>query len=303
MKAPITSVASLVAASLVMGCVAREKYDAALNDATRTRAELDAHQKLEQQLRRESRAELAQVRKELTEAHVTLAMAQQEAEFAGSIAISCGEALDEATTLNEGLNGELARLGKDVNDLTAAKAELTGSLVQARAGLDELHNAQLASDAQTAIFREIAARLRRMLDAGQLNIAVRSGRMVLVLPSDVLFESGKANVGGQGGKVLADIGRVLGRVKGRRFQVSGHTDADPIKVSEFESNWQLSSARALEVVALLIRTGVSPAVLSAAGYAEFDPVAPNDSAPNKAKNRRIEIVLQPNIDQLVDIPR
>jgi chemotaxis protein MotB len=303
MKAPITSIASLVAASLVMGCVAREKYDAALNDATRARAELDAHQKLERQLRQESRAELAQVRQELAETQVTLATARQEVEFAGGIAMTCGEALDESTTLNEGLNGELARLGKDVNDLTAAKAELTGSLAQARAGLDELRNARLASEAQTAIFRDVAARLRLMLDAGQLNIALRSGRMVLVLPADVLFDSGRASVGVQGRKVLEDVGRALASVKGRRFQVSGHTDADPIRVSGFESNWQLSSARALEVVALLIRAGVSPAALSAAGYAEFDPVVPNDSAANKAKNRRIEITLQPNIDQLVDLPR
>lgn len=303
MKALIIPIGSLVTASVLSGCVAREKYDAALNDATRARAELGAYQKLEKEARGERRAELAQLRQDLAEAQVSLASAQQEVEFAGGIAVTCGEALDESTTLNEGLKTELERLGKDVSALAASKAELSGSLAQARAGLEELRGAQAASNAQAALFRDVATRLRRMLDAGELNIALRSGRMVLTLPSDVLFEPGKAKLGAKGREVLSEVGQVLGTVKGKRFQVSGHTDADPIRVSGFASNWQLSSARALEVVDLLIRSGVSPGVLSAAGYAEFDPVAANDSAANKAKNRRIEIVLQPNIDQLVDVPR
>jgi chemotaxis protein MotB len=303
MKASILPICSLVGASLLAGCVAREKYDAALKDATNARAELDAHVKVEQQLRQESKTENDKLRTELTETRVTLATAQQEAEFAGGIAVTCGEALDESTTLTEELKNELAALGKDVSDLTAAKAELAGSLDQARAGLDDLRSAQAASIAQAALFRDIATRLRGMLDAGQLNIALRSGRMVLVLPADVLFEAGKAQVGSRGRAVVEGVGGVLAKVKGRRFQVSGHTDGDPIRVSGFESNWQLSSARALEVVEILIHAGVSPAALSAAGYAEFDPVAANDSLVNKARNRRIEIVLQPNIDQLVDVPR
>jgi chemotaxis protein MotB len=303
MNAFIVPLASLITASMLSGCVAREKYDAALNDATRARAELDAYQKLGKEARGESRAEIAQLRHDLAEAQVALASAQQEVEFAGGIAVTCGEALDEATTLNEGLHAELHRLGKDVSALTAAKAELSGSLAQARAGLDELRSAQAASNAQAALFRDVASRLRRMLDAGELNIALRSGRMVLTLPADVLFEPGKAKVGAKGRAALGEVGQVLGTVQGKRFQVSGHTDADPIRVSGFGSNWQLSSARALEVVDILIHSGVSPGVLSAAGYAEFDPVAPNDSPANKAKNRRIEIALQPNIDQLVDVPR
>jgi chemotaxis protein MotB len=303
MKASIPVGPLLAAAMLTTGCVARDRYDAALTDATRARAELSAHQKIGQELRRENRVEVSQARQELAETQVALASAQQEVEFAGGIAISCGEALDEATTLNEGLKSELERLGKGANELASVKAELTGSLAQARAGLDELRNARAASEVQTALFRDIATRLRRMLDAGELNITLRSGRMVLVLEADVLFEAGKAQVGAKGRSALIEVGRALATVKGRRFQVSGHTDADPIRVSAFESNWQLSSARALDVVDILIHAGVSPTALSAAGYAEFDPVAANDSAANKVKNRRIEIALQPNIEQLVDVPR
>lgn len=303
MKPTKTCLSSLVVASSLLACVSQGKYDAALSDVTRVRGQLQASEKLGADHRRESHTELAQVRQELAEANVALALAQQEVDVAGGIAIACGEALDESSTMNEGMSAELERRGKDVDQLVAAKAELAGSLERARSGLEELRGARAAAESQAAMFRDVAQRLGRMLDAGELNIVLRSGRMVLVLPSDVYFEPGKADIGRKGRKALSEVGHVLGSLPGRRFQVSGHTDADPIRVSGFASNWQLSSARALEVVSLLIHAGMQPASLSAAGYAEFDPVTANDSATNKARNRRIEIALQPNIDQMVDVSR
>ena len=96
---------------------------------------------------------------------------------------------------------------------------------------------------------------------------------------------------------------MLATLEGRRFQIAGHTDDEPIRVSGFSSNWQLSAERALEVVGVLIECGMQPETLSAAGYGEFDPLSPNDTAENKAHNRRIEITLQPNIDEIVSVPR
>ena len=79
---------------------------------------------------------------------------------------------------------------------------------------------------------------------------------------------------------------------------TGATPA-PEQTAQFASNWELSTARAVEVVQILIKEGMNPKALSAAGYSEFDPVAANDTADHKAQNRRIEIVLQPN---LADLP-
>ena len=73
----------------------------------------------------------------------------------------------------------------------------------------------------------------------------------------------------------------------------------PIHTAHFPSNWELSTARAVEVTKYLIATGMRPQMLAAAGYGEFDPVSPNDSPEHRAQNRRIEIVLQPN---LADLP-
>jgi chemotaxis protein MotB len=294
---------SLVAVFVLAGCVPQGKYDSAVADATRARADLQATERAARTSRQETQTELSTVRRELAETKVALESAQQEIEYTGGIAVACGEALDESTTINEGLLASLERKGKDVDALVATKGELTGSLERARAGLEELRGAQAAAEAREAMFRDVAQRLSRMLDSGELKISLRSGRMVLVLPADVLFEPGKAKVGRQGRRGLMEVGAVLGSLVGRRFQVSGHTDADPIRVSGFASNWELSSARALEVVDLLIQAGMQAGNLSAAGYAEFDPVVANDAPVNKARNRRIEIALQPNIDQLVEVPR
>ena len=89
----------------------------------------------------------------------------------------------------------------------------------------------------------------------------------------------------------------------RRFQVAGHTDNVPIQTARFSSNWELSTARAVQVARFLVAQGVKPEELSAAGYGEFDPIAPNAEPSGRARNRRIEITLQPNIDELVAIPQ
>jgi chemotaxis protein MotB len=88
-------------------------------------------------------------------------------------------------------------------------------------------------------------------------------------------------------------------VGNRHFQVAGHTDNEKISKSFFASNWELSTARAIQVVEVLVTDGVKPTLLSAAGYGEYDPIAPNTTPAGRSRNRRIEITLQPNIEELV----
>ena len=91
------------------------------------------------------------------------------------------------------------------------------------------------------------------------------------------------------------------QVQDRRFQVEGHTDDRPISTAQFPSNWELSAARALSVVKLLVAQGVSPENLSGAGYGEYHPVAVNETAEGRRLNRRIEIVMLPNLDVIADV--
>jgi chemotaxis protein MotB len=170
------------------------------------------------------------------------------------------------------------------------------------AQLEELRRQKAAADARAAQFNEFVAKFKKMIDAGRVSIHVRHGRIVLSLKNDVLFDEGKTDLKPDGKQALTEIAQTLRTVGGRSFQVAGHTDNLPIKSREFPSNWELSTARSVVVVKFLSQAGVNPAVLSAAGYSEFDPMAPNTDTANRSKNRRIEISLVPNIEELISLP-
>ena len=106
----------------------------------------------------------------------------------------------------------------------------------------------------------------------------------------------------RGQVALKAVAAVLKTIEGRRFQVAGHTDNVSIETSRFPSNWELSTARGLEVLHFLAAQGVPPRALSAAGYGELDPVASNDDPKSHSRNRRIEITLQPNVDEIARVP-
>jgi len=120
--------------------------------------------------------------------------------------------------------------------------------------------------------------------------------LVITFVSEVFFDSGKDNVKPEGKSALQKVSEVLNRdVPGSSVAIEGHTDNDPIKHSGWKTNWELSSARALAVLHYLVdECKVKPQRLSANGYGEFRPVLPNDSAQNKQKNRRVEIVILPS---------
>jgi len=121
------------------------------------------------------------------------------------------------------------------------------------------------------------------------NVEVSEEEIKIVLPSPVLFDSGSADLKPAIESSLHEIAVLIKKVN-NRVVVEGHTDNMPINAGAFDSNWELSSARAFSVIRYLIdKEGVSPAQLSALGCGEFRPVAPNDTTENKTKNRRIEI--------------
>ncbi len=206
--------------------------------------------------------------------------------------------LDDATALVGELKGRLEKLGQNVEKLTSEKGALATGLKDAEGRLEELRKQKAAAEARAAVFRDLMVKLRSMIDAGQLKVVIRGGRMMIALPNDVLFDSGKTDVKPDGKIAIANVAKVLAGIADRNFLVAGHTDDVPIHSSRFPSNWELSTARAVEVTKQLIAGGVSPKVLAAAGYSEFDPVVANDSPEHRAQNRRIEIILQPNLSDL-----
>ena len=178
------------------------------------------------------------------------------------------------------------------------KAQLTAGLQDAEKRLEELRRQKAAAEARAATFRGLVEKLRSMIDAGQLKVAIRNGRMLIVLPNDVLFDSGRTDLRVAGQATLKQVAEALTGIADRRFLVAGHTDNVPIRTARFPSNWELSTARAVEVARLLVGAGMKAESVGAAGYAEFDPVAPNGTPQGRALNRRIEIILEPNLSDL-----
>jgi len=150
------------------------------------------------------------------------------------------------------------------------------------------------------IYEEVLNRFRSLIDAGRLSVSISRGRMVINLPQDILFASGSADLGADGRRTLGEVAEVLAEFTDRSFQVEGHTDDRPISTSQFPSNWELSAARALSVVKVLVAQGVPAENLSGAGYGEYHPVAVNETVEGRRLNRRIEIVMLPNLDVIAE---
>jgi chemotaxis protein MotB len=220
----------------------------------------------------------------------------KEAEVA-QLKAKLGESEQRASSLE-------ARL-KEMSDNNAALAERL-NLAGAEKGtleraLEELRAREKQSQARLAVFTEMLNKFRSMIDSGKLRVRVVRGRMVVELAENILFDSGRADLKKEGQDALTQVASVLSSIENRDFQVAGHTDNIPIKSARFPSNWELSTARAVVVTKWLTEKGLASNRVSAAGYAETQPVAPNDTPDGRQQNRRIEIVLMPNLDELPDL--
>jgi len=199
------------------------------------------------------------------------------------------------------LSAKLTSMGQDVSRLETERGNLGGELEQAQKRMDEMKKAQAQAEERAAQFRKLVTQFKALTDAGKLQVEIRENRMIVRLGDKILFDPGKTDLKPEGKDALTQVTAVLKTLPNRNFQVAGHTDNIPIKSKRFRSNWDLSTARAVEVTNYMIGAGMEPKRLSAAGYADQSPVAPNDSPDNMAKNRRIEITLVPNLDDLPPI--
>jgi chemotaxis protein MotB len=296
---PFASISLAALVAVTSACVRKETYDAALADAQSLRTQLAVsaeHAKAQD-------AEIARIRQDLEDAASQVQQRDQKLSDLSTSDHNLQAQLDESTAINAKLRGELERLGKNVDSMLQEKGTMSKALEDAKARLDELRKAQAAAEDRAQLFQQFVQKFKKMIDAGQLKVATRAGRLVIQLSNDVLFDSGQTALKPTGKDALTQVAKVLATIRGRAFQVAGHTDNVPIQTARFPSNWELSTARAVEVVRLLLSQGVPAQALSAAGYGEFDPIASNDSPDGKAKNRRIEITLQPNLDELVAAPQ
>jgi chemotaxis protein MotB len=293
--------AFVIGALLSTACVSTAKYNAALEDARKAKTEIEQLRAEGDQKQQANTAALEKLNADLQAVNAKLQEDENQLSQANVESHNLQAKLDESTAIGQKLREELQRLGKNVDGLLSEKGTMSHALEDAKQRLEELRKAQAASEARTALYKQLVQKFKKLTDAGQLRIELRDGRMILQLPNDVLFDSGQAAVKQDGQRALGQVGGVLKTLKGRKFQVAGHTDNVPIDHAKFASNWELSTARAVAVVRFLIAQGVPPEAVSAAGYGEFAPLVANDTNEHKAKNRRIEITLVPAMDELVNL--
>ena len=194
--------------------------------------------------------------------------------------------LAEKTAALEAERKRLERLQKDLADRSARVDELEGLIA--------------AKDAKMRGLKDAISKALTDFEGKGLTVEQRDGKVYVSLENKLLFDSGSWTVGTNGTKAVKQLGSVLADNPEIAVLIEGHTDNVPYGGSgNLQGNWDLSAKRATSIVNILRQNkGIDPKNLTAAGRGEYAPVAENDTPENKAKNRRIEVILTPKLDEV-----
>ncbi len=234
--------------------------------------------------RKELEAELANVRDQLAKTEADLAKERSDNERLRGEVKSFEERVAE-------LEAEIAQLNTQIEDLAKQHGVTAKELAELRAE-------KAKREKELKVYRDLFAQLKALVDAGTVEVVFRKGRLVVKLSNAILFDSGKSRLRPEGEAAVAQLVPALKTVGDREFLVAGHTDNVPIKTARYGSNWELSTARAVAMVGAMIEHGYPPNRVGAAGFAEFDPIADNETEDGREQNRRIEIILMPNLGEI-----
>jgi chemotaxis protein MotB len=260
------SVPALAAALLMAGCVSTGTYEKKVAEAAMWKTDHEA----ELAKNKELSEKLANLRAEVEVMQVETKALQDK------VRSTEGNLVAKQQDLN-GLKQENARLQALVDELSTSKKKLEA----AKADLEK----------RSAEYGQLAVSLQTEIEQGRVELSELKGKLTVKMKDKILFASGSATVGKDGLAALAKVAEALRGVQGKVIRVEGHTDNVPTGGAPWASNWELSAARALAVVRALQDKGVDPTRLAAAGYAEFQPIAENETPEGRSMNRRIEIVL------------
>jgi len=205
-------------------------------------------------------------------------------------------ALDESTAIGQQLRGELTRLGKDVNKILSDRGTLAAALDNAKSRLAELRQLEEAAAAEKSLFDSYTARLSDLVAAGQVRVtsdATKTGRSVLELDGDLLFDEGRSDIRAAGKGAVMEVARVLEDTKGKRFYVTVYSDEVVAKAKKATS-WELSAARSVTLVRYLVSLGVHPEQLTAGGALSTTATATRgEKSALESWHRRVEVAILP----------
>jgi chemotaxis protein MotB len=197
--------------------------------------------------------------------------------------------------LEQVLKAKSDTLSQNISDLRQKVANLEGEnrkLKEDIAALQKVKEEKVKEVSST--YEKLLQDMKSEIAHGQVTISELKGKLTVNMEAAILFDSGKADVKEDGLEILLKMVETLKSVKDKAIRIEGHTDNVQIVgalTRVFPTNWELSAARAINVTKYLQQQGLDPAILSAAAFAEYKPVADNDTKEGRAKNRRIEITL------------
>ena len=219
-----------------------------------------------------------------------------------------------ATARLEGLKEQLADLRKTNQDLIDTKGNLTTLTVKGADNLEKsleslkekdlkINRLQDALNKKDSVTLALVSSLKKEvgIDDPDIEINVEKGVVYISIADKLLFQSGSYIVTSRAKDVLAKVAKVINGKPNFEAMVEGHTDNVPYRKEPLLDNWDLSVKRSTSVIRVLQELGVNPAQLIAAGRADYVPLVDNNTAENRARNRRTRIVVLPKIDQFYDI--
>jgi chemotaxis protein MotB len=209
-------------------------------------------------------------------------------------------AIAENSKKNRELLAQLEAKEQALADENARLEKLKKELENRSNRVEELESVIAAKDAAMTALKDAISRALTDFEGKGLTIEQRDGKVYVSMENKLLFSSGSWSVGTEGRKAVQQLGSVLGDNPDIAVLIEGHTDNVPYTGSgQVKGNWDLSTKRATAIVQILREnTSINPENLTAAGRGEFAPVATNDTAEGKSKNRRIEVILTPKLDEI-----
>ena len=285
-------VALLLATSLLAaGCVSKSNYQRKVDEAAQLTETVRGFETDYQQLARQKEALIAsndQLNRQLTDAMEKSSNLQQDLLRARADIDRLEKVL---SARSEETGHALAEMRQTIDRLQAENQDLAHQVEQERIAR-EARIAQMKST-----YDELVQKMETEIQRGEITISELQGKLTVNMVERILFDSGKADIKPAGLEVLKRVGDILKGVEDKNIRVEGHTDNIPISPrlqQTFPSNWELSAARAINVVHFLqTRIGIPGERLSACGFSQYRPVAGNDTAEGRAQNRRIQIELVP----------
>lgn len=287
----------LVTVAICTGCVSQKSFDEQLAKTLAAESAMREQASIANDLARD-KVELEQVRdtlkSDLEACQGNLENANADVDLQYKNLQRLEKALSEQQQAAKA-NAELC--SRQINQLRTGQGELEKQIERERIARE----ARLAKIKST--YDQLVGKLEDEINRGEVTISNLQGRLTVNLVERILFDSGKAEVKPGGLKVLLRVGDILKQSEGKVIQVEGHTDNVPISsrlIDTFPTNWELSTARAANVVHVLQKqVGIPGERLAVAGYGEFRPVADNSTPEGREQNRRIQIVLVPRDGRLV----